>query len=339
MSTQPLAYKNLSAAQLTLSRLLCARQNTFTTVINQSETELEFSQQPADQLPSHTLHLELNGHPYRIYLGNRLLDAFLPGKLDHQGLQKLPDDLRMAVLNHAITPSFQSFSELLGISWSLQNFESTKPEEPPATLGLNIRQNSINTRIELQIDDLLLSILEAIPTHHPRSLPDIPFWATLEKGQSRLSLSELKSLETGDIVFLDQHTSDEQVIVRVNRRTAFLGELANAGVSIIQRHQTMDEHEHEELPADPEDDQGMEHGDAEAGIDLHNLPVNVTFEVGQQQLTLAELQGMQAGYVFELDRSVEQPVNIRANGKLIGHCELVQIENRLGARITHLHDQ
>ena len=47
---------------------------------------------------------------------------------------------------------------------------------------------------------------------------------------------------------------------------------------------------------------------------------------------------MQPGYVFDLDRPIEQPVQIRANGKLIAQCELVQIDNRLGARITTLND-
>ena len=345
MSTEPLAYQTLSTAQFELSRLLCHRQSVFTTEINQSEAELELCHQPADTLPSYTFHLELNGHPYQIYAGDSLLDSLLPGKLDHHGLNKLPDDLRIAVLTHTITPILQPLSERLGISWSLQEVKPTDSTNHPATLGMNIRQNTINTRIELLIDDLLLSILKAIPAHHPQQLPDIPFWATLEKGHTRLPFAELKTLEAGDIVFLDQHINDDQVIVRINQRTAFLGEIADTGVSILQRHQTMDEYEHEQALADAEDGHEQEEpsemspADADVSVDLHDLPVTLMFEVGQQQLTLAELQGIQAGYIFELDRPVQQPVNIRANGKLIGRCELVQIENRLGARITHLHDQ
>ena len=342
MSTEPLAYQTLSVAQLELSRLLCHHQNVFTTEINQSETELELCHQPADTLPSYTFHLELNGHPYRFYAGDSLLDSILPGKLDHHALNKLPDDLRTAVLTNTLAPILQPLAERMGISWSLQEVKPTDPANPPATLGMNIRQNTINTRIELLIDDLLLTILKAIPAHHPQQLPDIPFWATLEKGHTRLPFSELKTLEAGDIVFLDQYVNDPQIIVRISQRTAFLGEIADTGVSILQRHQTMDEYEHEQAGEEGHEQEGqseMPAADAEVSVDLHDLPVTLMFEVGQQQLTLAELQGMHAGYVFELDRSIQQPVNMRANGKLIGQCELVQIENRLGARITQLLDQ
>lgn len=344
MNPQPLALEALSTAQLELSRLLCGRQRHFSTLINDSEAELELCIQPTGDLPAYTFHLELNGQPYRFFAGSTLLDDLLPENLDHHGLQKLPDDLQLAVLTHAMTPSLLPISEQLGISWSLRELAATSEDQLSATLGMNIRLKDISTRIELPVDELLLTILSTIPAHHPRQLPDIPFWAALEMGHTQLPADTLTTIETGDIVFMDQHVKGQQVIVRINQRTAFLGEVNGTGISILRGYQTMDEYgQEQEVPPETMEERqehdGHEMPADDTRVDLNDLPVTLMFEVGQQQLTLAELQNMQAGYVFELDRPIQQPVNIRANGKLIGHCELVQIENRLGARITHLHDQ
>ena len=73
-------------------------------------------------------------------------------------------------------------------------------------------------------------------------------------------------------------------------------------------------------------------------IDLSDIEIDLLFEVGRQQFSAQEVQSLQPGHVFELDRPIEQPVRVRAGGKLIAECQLVQINNRLGARITKIVD-
>ncbi len=73
-----------------------------------------------------------------------------------------------------------------------------------------------------------------------------------------------------------------------------------------------------------------------ARVDLSDMQVELLFELGRQHFTADEILAMQPGYIFDLDRPIEQPVQIRANGKVIAECKLVQIEDRLGAVITGL---
>ncbi len=64
------------------------------------------------------------------------------------------------------------------------------------------------------------------------------------------------------------------------------------------------------------------------------LPVSLDFELGQVSVTVAELQRLQAGYVFELPQPIEgASVTIRANDQAIGRGELVAAGDTLGVRV------
>lgn len=66
---------------------------------------------------------------------------------------------------------------------------------------------------------------------------------------------------------------------------------------------------------------------------LGDLPVHVIFEVGEKQIPLKELRTVQAGFTFELSNPVERPVTIRANGRVVGTGELIQVGERVGVRV------
>jgi type III secretion protein Q len=66
---------------------------------------------------------------------------------------------------------------------------------------------------------------------------------------------------------------------------------------------------------------------------LDNSAVRLTFEVGGQTLTVAELARLEAGFVFSARVPVERPVLIRANGVPFGRGELVRIDDALAVRL------
>ena len=70
--------------------------------------------------------------------------------------------------------------------------------------------------------------------------------------------------------------------------------------------------------------------------DIQGLPVKLTFDIGQQELTIGDLGRLGPGYTFELNRDITSPVTMKANGKPFAECELVNINNQLGARIVRL---
>ncbi|WP_241074281.1 type III secretion system cytoplasmic ring protein SctQ [Achromobacter insuavis] len=81
--------------------------------------------------------------------------------------------------------------------------------------------------------------------------------------------------------------------------------------------------------------------DAEAGaqtpLDIDAIPVRLTFELGERQITLGELRQLQPGETFDLERPLaDGPVLVRANGALVGSGELVEIDGRIGVTLHRL---
>jgi len=79
--------------------------------------------------------------------------------------------------------------------------------------------------------------------------------------------------------------------------------------------------------------------DAPAGdplTPLAQVPVRLTFDLGERTLSLGELRQLQVGQVLELSRPLSQTVHIRANGALIGTGDLVEIDGRLGVAVASI---
>jgi type III secretion protein Q len=73
-----------------------------------------------------------------------------------------------------------------------------------------------------------------------------------------------------------------------------------------------------------------------APIAIDRIPVQLTFDLGERSLPLAELKALQPGQALDLGRPLTSPVNIRANGALIGLGTLIEIDGNLGVTITAL---
>jgi flagellar motor switch protein FliN/FliY len=71
-----------------------------------------------------------------------------------------------------------------------------------------------------------------------------------------------------------------------------------------------------------------------------NIPVRLSVELGRAELPIREVVNIDRGSVIGLDRSVGQPLDVRVNGVLIGHGEIVVVdEERLGLRFVDVVSQ
>ena len=81
---------------------------------------------------------------------------------------------------------------------------------------------------------------------------------------------------------------------------------------------------------------------AAAGFDPANLrlvmdvELNVSLRFGQRQLPLREVLELASGSVIELDRMVDEPVELLLDGKLIARGEAVIVDGNYGLRITEI---
>jgi flagellar motor switch protein FliN/FliY len=67
-----------------------------------------------------------------------------------------------------------------------------------------------------------------------------------------------------------------------------------------------------------------------------NVELNVTLRFGQRHLTLREVLDLTSGSVVELDRQVDEPVELLLNGEVIARGEAVVIDGNYGLRVSEV---
>lgn len=146
-------------------------------------------------------------------------------------------------------------------------------------------------------------------------------------GYVDLGLEDFGQLEAGDILIM---TSDPTLLLPVSRSHAErgwhvlqTGEMQLHIQSYFERNVLM-----------PCEEIGTGKAEAIAKPDLSTLPVRLHIVLGQLELSLAELDALAPGSIVELDRGKSEPVQLAINGKVAGQGELVEVEGKLGVRIT-----
>ena len=69
---------------------------------------------------------------------------------------------------------------------------------------------------------------------------------------------------------------------------------------------------------------------------LLKVPVSLAIEVGRTQMLLSDLLETQEGTVIELERLLDEPLDILVNGALIAHGVVVLANERFGLQITDI---
>ena len=67
-----------------------------------------------------------------------------------------------------------------------------------------------------------------------------------------------------------------------------------------------------------------------------DVELSVTLRFGQRQLALREVLELTSGSVIELDRQVEEPVELLLEGKVIARGEAVVVDGNYGLRVTEV---
>ncbi len=276
---------------------------------------------------------------------NHLCD-FIDPELQGLIFEDLSDELHallIQVVSEIMKDIFAQFQQTL----VFKSGNLFKNEQPIARLSISNESNSVLEIgvIKSKTNSAFFDTIAQLISPEPASNIPLTFCFNQEFGGVRLSLEELRTLRLGDIL-LNQW---QKHIVRFSYKNfAFWGKQENNNISVIKKLMN----EKEDLPVgiipDETEPETTEETTAEQSSEapapaesnptatLDNLPINIVFQVGQQNLTLEQLQQIQEGYVFELEPNVDEQLNIVANGQVIGQGRWVQIEDHTGVQVTHL---
>ena len=68
----------------------------------------------------------------------------------------------------------------------------------------------------------------------------------------------------------------------------------------------------------------------------HDVPVELTVEIGRTRMTIGETLGLGPGAIVSLNRLAGEPVDLLVNGTPIARGEVVVIDEEFGLRITEV---
>lgn len=72
---------------------------------------------------------------------------------------------------------------------------------------------------------------------------------------------------------------------------------------------------------------------------LMEVELGVTLQFGCRQATLREVLELAAGAVLELDREIDEPVDLLLNGRVVARGDVVVIDGNYGLRVSQVASQ
>jgi type III secretion protein Q len=173
----------------------------------------------------------------------------------------------------------------------------------------------------------------------------------LRVGETRASVGDVEGLERGDIVVVERAHVARDGARFAGRVRVLAG--AGAGVYIDGRVAESDGDEETGARTLAVLVEGVNRGagrgaaeriqmeneelrDGEAGAALEGLLLTLHVELPARRISLEELSRLRAGQVLELGCKPTDPVELVADGRRVAVGELVDVEGRLGVRVTRL---
>ncbi|MCH8842631.1 MAG: flagellar motor switch protein FliN [SAR324 cluster bacterium] len=69
---------------------------------------------------------------------------------------------------------------------------------------------------------------------------------------------------------------------------------------------------------------------------IHDVPLRLTVEIGQTDLSVRDVLGLHVGKVIEFNKVVGEPMDISVSGRLMARGEIVVVNERYGVRISEV---
>jgi len=294
-----------------------------------------------------------DGH-LAIDLAGVTLDALVDDGFRDLALDSLPDALRIAALEMALDDPLAALEAALGVRAKLTTLAlGDGPPLAPASVvfglalswsdgGSESPRLAALARIGLDAAGMALVAdrLADRPPYSARGWDDVPVILPLEIGRTRIAIAEVRDIDTGDLVLLDQSnfSSLDAVLVPVHAGLTLRGHLDAGRLTITElcrpseggAAMSSDEADHwSHGPAAGTPHEG-------AVTDLDAIALTLSFDLGCVQLTFGEIKALAPGQILSVPAQSHRPVTIRANGQRIGRGELVEIDHRLGVRVLEL---
>lgn len=253
-------------------------------------------------------------------------------------LARLPENLGIALAENALDLLITRIENGLGSKIKIQSLSADKNSTLytlPLSFELLEGQHDAPQQEQMTLIRGLLMVEERL---YPLIQERLRFWPSetegewenldahlfLEIGTANVSVQEVNNFEPSDIILLDSNGFRSEGLIRLR-----LNSLLYCGAQLIaEPNRQITITTDWNIMSDNDQKQSVQQ--------INQLPVQLSFDLGQKTLSFNEVKQLRPGYVIDLSQSLPEVVQIRAQNKLIGTGELVDISGRIGVRILSL---
>ena len=306
----------MSKEELELNNLIYSRQYRFN-LDEQLTIKAGVASRPA--LKGYQLEALIGSRKISCLVQAEQLQSSLTDLLSSTSFNILPELLQLEFISTAIAPYQALLTQKFGQQLVLSSLKQVEIGTSSTKSGfINFIRNGAGILCWLESDPQL--VFSALPPANSVIGPKLHLLLALQIGHTSLSLNDAKSLENGDIIFFDSnHLADNQGILIIANSPLWRCDFIDNQITITA--------------AETEKFMSSE------TTDIQSLPISISFEIGEQTVTVSELSQLQENFVFELANSSSKSVKLKSNGQVLATGELVKINEHLGVRINTLINQ
>ena len=291
---------------------------------------------PKKSIPSRNIGITFNikGLMSVIWLSSWPMMEYLKKYAPQGNIQKIPTELQIELIETVFEPMINFFEQQLDEEIKIQKLIFNKAS----------RSNAYSVKFQLLENK---KIITAVLVSHPKlarrflgrlaKLPRTPNTAWLnhkthvhyEMTSVFLSIVEIKQLTLSDVVFIENtsYFQSQTLLIRLSSGTRFEVKQVSSN--------TLEFQSGEKIMPESSNNQMKE----PSVININDMPVRLSFDLGEESLTFKEVTNLQPGYILNLKKPFTNIIKIRSQNQLIGKGEIVDIEGRVGIRITQLFSQ
>lgn len=271
---------------------------------------------------------------------------------------------RIWIIEAAFVLAFENISKTVGFDFKFQDI-STKPNK-------NLKNNKwIEVDLELQVKDQqnhyvqFFAEYEFVKEQYTKQNYarknnelknfDLLSWINIPLpiiiGKSFIAINTLKIVEKGDLLIISKSGFNSgRLILITNSKQQFscLFDYDSSGgpmpIEIEDNIEELETIQNENSQENTTSEDVLEEDIASEKIgalkepidkvDIADISIELTFQLGRLNLPLSKVSEIAPGQGFLLDASLDDPVEILANGQRIGRGELVKVDQTLGVEIT-----
>ena len=274
------------------------------------------------------LLVEIEGVAAALWLSSWPLVERIRTYITENKLKNIPQDLRAELLETALEPLLSTIVANLGAQVKVLNFLKIKPSDiNNYSIVFKVKENQTRTiDAILVMNKKLQPVIEGLISRWPSYLY-LHEWQSqftplfLEVGRMALTVSELHQLALADVIMLEsaENLINHELSIRLASGERFNARVEGSELTVMTGVKKMSDENRDDNVAN-----------------MGDLPVKLTFDIGELVLPFNQVESLTSGYVINLQQPFAEVVKIRSQNRVIGTGELVDINGKVGVRIISL---